>query len=115
MAVFMPRTVAAAVVVLFVAFRFFVVVGFVVAVWGPDDQARGRGPKKKAAAENDLNAASEDRTHDLRIMRPTRYQLHYRRHCYAILEARIWPIAHMIAPQHDIRPPQAEPPRRRRA
>ena len=25
------------------------------------------------------NAASEDRTHDLRIMRPTRYQLRYRR------------------------------------
>ena len=26
------------------------------------------------------NAASEDRTHDLRIMRPTRCQLRYRRH-----------------------------------
>ena len=27
------------------------------------------------------NAASEDRTHDLRIMRPTRCQLRYRRPC----------------------------------
>ena len=27
------------------------------------------------------HAASEDRTHDLRIMRPTRYQLRYRRRC----------------------------------
>ena len=27
------------------------------------------------------NAASEDRTHDLRIMRPTRCQLRYRRRC----------------------------------
>ena len=27
------------------------------------------------------NAASEDRTHDLRIMRPTRCQLRYRRSC----------------------------------
>ena len=27
------------------------------------------------------NAASEDRTHDLRIMRPTRCQLRYRRQC----------------------------------
>ena len=26
------------------------------------------------------NAVSEDRTHDLRIMRPTRYQLRYHRH-----------------------------------
>ena len=26
------------------------------------------------------NVASEDRTHDLRIMGPTRYQLRYRRH-----------------------------------
>ena len=27
------------------------------------------------------HAVSEDRTHDLRIMRPTRYQLRYHRHC----------------------------------
>ena len=34
-------------------------------------------------------AASEDRTHDLRIMRPTRYQLRYRRFCkrHALLNA----------------------------
>ena len=30
-------------------------------------------------AETHIHAASEDRTHDLRIMRPTRYQLRYRR------------------------------------
>ena len=35
----------------------------------------GRGAWK----DEESNAASEDRTHDLRIMRPTRYQLRYRR------------------------------------
>jgi hypothetical protein len=33
------------------------------------------------------NAASEDRTHDLRIMRPTRYQLRYSRLIWARLRA----------------------------
>ena len=31
----------------------------------------------EAAADTSANAASEDRTHDLRIMRPMRYQLRY--------------------------------------
>ena len=36
----------------------------------------------KRALRIAINAASEDRTHDLRIMRPTRYQLRYRRFCF---------------------------------
>ncbi len=35
----------------------------------------------QAAIAADLNAVSEDRTHDLRIMRPTRCQLRYHRLC----------------------------------
>ena len=41
------------------------------------------------ATQMHKDAASEDRTHDLRIMRPTRYQLRYRRFCkrHALLNA----------------------------
>ena len=39
-----------------------------------------RGRLAQPATEKH-NAASEDRTHDLRIMRPTRCQLRYRRQC----------------------------------
>ena len=37
-----------------------------------------------AARGSNENAASEDRTHDLRIMRPTRYQLRYCRYAIAL-------------------------------
>ena len=40
-----------------------------------------------AANPKSKNAASEDRTHDLRIMRPTRCQLRYRRPCHVQLPA----------------------------
>ena len=39
-----------------------------------------RGRLAQPATEKH-NAASEDRTHDLKIMRPTRCQLRYRRQC----------------------------------
>ena len=46
------------------------------------------------AKEHSQNAASEDRTHDLRIMRPTRCQLRYSRLKIIVIRARMrlrWP------------------------
>ena len=53
-----------------------------------------RGAINRATAACRRNAASEDLTHDLRIMRPTRCQLRYSRHAANILapcrEQRQW-------------------------
>ena len=45
-----------------------------------------RGAINRATAACRRNAASEDQTHDLRIMGPTRYQLRYSRRCKSIAQ-----------------------------
>ncbi len=108
-AVFVPRPVAAAAVVLFLPSGFLLLSG----LWWRCEAGMTRREAEDTecrAAGADPHAASEDRAHDLRIMRPTRCQLRYRRHYYALLEACLWPFARMVAPNHDTRPAQAEPP-----
>ena len=48
-------------------------------VWPLNTARTSVSPHVDAQSTSDLNAASEDRTHDLRIMRPTRCQLRYSR------------------------------------
>ena len=53
------------------------------------DRHRRRREWTKGRSAPPFNAASEDRTHDLRILGPTRCQLRYRRHCALLIEARL--------------------------
>ena len=54
--------------------------------------------RRHARAQTTQNAAGEDRTHDLRIMRPTRYQLRYCR--YTMFEAAVAILSQSTRQQH---------------
>ena len=97
--------------------------------WEPDleavEVATGRSPLGNANASDvfrsalhppvwHVHAASEDRTHDLRIMGPTRCQLRYRRSCMihdpiwvsiqrTLMEIVALPVAHSIMPKRGFR------------
>ena len=61
-------------------------------IWqkGRHTEPRARAPRSRRRATKRKNAASEDRTHDLRIMRPTRCQLRYSRLTQAMGEPLFW-------------------------